>query len=254
MINKISGILIIFILGFSSIEAQEENTFLLGGDPTIVVYPTSTKVFPCKWRKKKTNPRIQSIHPDEIERTNEALTKALDKYPEHILHKYLQQVFVFRSMAFFGLEYGGTYHKKKVYITNNGVEKGYSNEYIEGTLHHEFSSILLKHNRKYFNKKAWHAANPADFEYGDGGLAALQTASASLKLDTSLFEKGFLNQYSMASVEEDFNCYMEYLFLSDDGFWAAWQHYEPIRKKTDVIISFLQQLDSQYNLEYFRKE
>jgi hypothetical protein len=157
-------------------------------------------------------------------------------------------------MSFFGLEYGGTYHKKKVYITNDGVEKGYSNEYIEGTFHHEFSSILLIRNRKYFDMKAWHAANPADFEYGDGGLAALQTANASLQLDTTLFDKGFLNLYSMASEEEDFNCYAEYLFLSDDGFWAAWEHHKSIRRKTEVIISFLEQLDPQYTLEYFKEE
>lgn len=256
MIRKIIGIYIIIMLGLSSVDAQEEHKFLPEKEAsnyiTLVEYPASTKVFPCKWRKKKTNATISPVSTDEIERSNEALLNALVKYPEYLLDEFLDGIYVFRTMSFFGLEYGGTYYKKNVFITNDGIDKGYTRAFIEGTFHHEFSSILLKRNRKFFDRQAWHEANPDDFKYGDGGIAALQTANASLKLDSTLFDMGFLNQYSLASEEEDFNCYAEYIFLSDAGFWMAWKNNEAVREKAAVIIAFFGRLDPQYTLEYFK--
>lgn len=153
---------------------------------------------------------------------------------------------------FFGLEYGGTYHKRSLYITDNGIEKGYTDAYIEGTIHHEFSSIILKRYSKLFDEDAWIAANPVGFTYGDGGVEALKTEFTSLKLDSSLYIKGFLNEYSLASIEEDFNCYAEFLFISDKEFWLAWRQSEAVRVKTEILIKLYQQIDPVFTLEYFR--
>jgi hypothetical protein len=113
--------------------------------------------------------------------------------------------------------------------------------------------VLLKRHSRYFDKKAWLAINVGGLEYGTGGLAALQTGNTSLELDSTLYVHGFLNKYSMASVEEDFNCYAEFLFLPDQGFWQAWEESDAVRKKTDIIIQFYHQLDPIFTLDYFRK-
>ena len=229
-----------------------QNNTLAGPAGTEVCYQIDKKIFPCKWRNNRTRPEFTSIDAEVIPGTQAILNKALDKYPENVLRKNLKRIYVLKTMFFFGLEYGGTYYKRNAYVTNNGIANGYSGPYIEGTFHHEFSSILLKRHKKDFEKKAWLAANPLDFSYGKGGVAALSTEKTSLRLDSALFADGFLNEYSLASVEEDFNCYAEFIFLGNAGFWDAWEGNDAIRRKTEILISFYQCIDPIFILEYFR--
>lgn len=235
---------------YLSLTAQ--NNTLAGPAGTEVCYQADQKIFPCKWRNNRTRPEFTSLDAEDIPGTHAILNTALDKYPENVLRKNLKRIYVLKTMFFFGLEYGGTYYKRNVYITNNGIENGYTGQYIEGTFHHEFSSVLLKRHKKYFEKGDWLAANPPDLTYGKGGVAALSTEKTSLRLDSALFADGFLNEYSLASVEEDFNCYAEFIFLGNAGFWNAWEGNEAIRKKTEIMISFYQRIDPVFTMEYFR--
>jgi len=251
VLKSIIAISLVIFTGCNYLSAQV-NTKVLGPADTEVVMEADVKVLPCRWQKKRFQAHITELKPDEKERSVHAITLALGKYPEGLVSDNLDKVFLFGTIRFHGLEYGGTYHKKKIYIANNGIEHGYTDTYIEGTFHHEFSSILLKTKTRYFNKEGWMMVNPEHFVYGDGGKAALQTASAILALDTTLFSSGFLNQYSLASLEEDFNCFAEFLFLTDEGFWKAYEQHDEIRMKTEIIISFFQSLDPIFTMEYFR--
>lgn len=250
MIGKtiLTGLILTLALTF----ANAQEVYTLGPAATKVIYPSDTRIFPCKWRKKKTAPAISEINLSEIYRTNQALEIGLNKYPVKILEKNLKKIYVVSTMRFFYLDYGGTYFRKNVYLTNNGIENGYTQAYIEGTFHHEFSSVLLKRYKRHFDDKAWHKANPNGFAYGKGGIEALKTENASVELDSNLFHLGFLSRYSLASFEEDFNCYSEYLFLSDHAFWKAWEEHEAIREKTNLVIAFLSSLNPVFNLGYFK--
>lgn len=242
--------LMVMIFLWPGLMAQEQK--LIGPASTLISFESDKQTLPCRWRRKKTHAIINPLQDAEKIRSIQVLSAALSKYPKDILENDLQKVFVFRSMSFHHLEYGGTYHKRKVYLTNDGKENGYTDDYIEGTFHHEFSSILLNRHGGSFDKKAWMDARPEAFKYGKGGRAALQTSNTSLELDSSLHKSGFLNQYSLASFEEDFNCYVEFLFVSDTKFWDSWEKHEPIRKKTELIIEFYHSLNEMYTLEYFR--
>jgi len=233
-----------------SLTAQDNS--LAGPAGTNVYYQVDKKIFPCKWRNNRIRPEYTPIDAKDIPGTQAILNTALDKYPENVLRKNLKRIYVLKTMFCFGLEYGGTYYKRNVYVTNNGLENGYTRQYIEGTFHHEFSSVLLKRQKKHFEKEAWLSANPPDFTYGSGGVAALRTEKTSLRLDSTLFVDGFLNEYSLASIEEDFNCYAEFIFLGDAAFWNAWEGNEAIRRKTEILISFYQRIDKVFTLEYFR--
>lgn len=247
-----SIILILFNL-LMVLPAQAQGSYKIGPADTRVEYSGSEKIFPCKWRNKKTKPVISPVDQGEVSRTNSALQKALDRYPAELLKKNLKRVYVVKTMSFFGLEYGGTYHKRKIYITSNGTRMGYSEAFLQGLFHHEFSSILLKRHTAYFDREGWHACNPADFEYGQGGKEALANAEAGIQADPGLFPMGFINQYAMASEEEDFNTYAQFLFRSDPVFWQAWEEHPAIRNKTRLLISFLHQLHPCFTLEYFRQ-
>jgi len=250
MFKKVSAFVISGMMMAASLQAQD---LTIGPAETEISYSADKKIFPCKWRKKKTKAIASPIIEQEKQRTNEILENAISKYPASLISKNLKTIHILRTLSFFNLEYGGTYYKRKLYVTNNGTENGYTENYIEGTFHHEFSSILLKRHKKYFDKEAWKEANPPEMKYGDGGLAALKTINISLELDSTLFMNGFLNQYSLASIEEDFNCFAEFLFISSPGFWDAWEKSDAIQRKTKIIIQFYKSIDPNFSLKYFRE-
>lgn len=249
--NYTFALLLLCLVAASGLMAQE--TFTAGPAGTKVSFESDKKIFPCKWRNNRVGPEAWPVEPAEAPRLERVISKALAKYPAKTLQRNLRKVYLVGRLRFFGLEYGGTYYKRKVYLTDNGVEYGYTDKYIEGTFHHEFSSVLLKRHKKKFDQAAWLAANPPGFAYGKGGVEALKTKSTSLKLDTSLFASGFLNEYSLASIEEDVNCFAEFLFLSDTVFWAAWEENEAVRRKTAILIAFYGSLDPAFSIEFFRK-
>ena len=245
-----AGIGIILLMSTTGILAQEIVKADHSG--TKICFVADKKIFPRSWRNDKTAPHARAIKQEAWPHLISIINIALNKYPEKVTRKNLKKVYILRTMMFFGLDFGGTYHKKKVYLTSNGIKHGYTDQYIKGTFHHEFSSVLLKRHRKYFDEDAWHAINPPDFSYGEGGVAALKASSTNLEFDTCLYQSGFLNEYSLASMEEDFNCYAQFLFLSTPEFWEAWETSEAVKRKTALLIAFYHRLDSVFTLEYFR--
>ncbi len=241
---------LIALMALQGLYAQD--AMQAGPANTRINYKGDAKMFPCKWRNNKIRPEFSLIPAEEIPRMQKILDVSLAKYPGKLLKKNLKGIYVLKTLFFFGLEYGGTYYRREVYLTNNGIENGYSDKFIEGTFHHEFSSVLIKRYIKHFDRHSWLNANPKDFAYGGGGVEALQNDATGLRLDSTLYHKGFLNEYSLASIEEDLNCYAEYIFLNDPGFWDAWESSEAIRTKTETLIRFYQQIDPIFTLEYFR--
>ncbi len=216
-------------------------------------FGSGKEIFPCRWRNNRIEPAATALDKSEYQRHITIAGRALSKYPEKLVRKNLRKIHFVKTLMFFGLEYGGTYFKRNVYISSNGVERGYTDQFVEGTFHHEFSSVLLKRKDRHFDRQAWEKANPEGFRYGEGGLEALRNNNTSLIPDTSLFGQGFLNEYSLASFEEDFNCFAEFLFMADEVFWQAWSNHEAIRQKTEILIRFYQKLDPVYTITYFRE-
>ena len=241
---------LILLLSSQAILAQSYTS--QGPANTRVYFNSDEKVFPRVWRNKKINPIATSVAMEKEARLNAITETALNKYSVKVLSKNLRRVYILRTMMFFGLEYGGTYHKRKVYITDNGVDRGYTDKYIEGTFHHEFSSIILKKYYNKFDEAAWFSANPKGFTYGDGGMEALKTEQSSLAIDSSLVKQGFLNEYSLASLEEDFNCFAEFIFIADEVFWYSYDISEAVRQKADILISFYHSIDPVFTLDYFK--
>ena len=241
-----------FILLMSTTVSLAQEIVKAEHSHTNICFAADKKIFPRSWRNDITAPHAKALNQEIRPHLISIINIALNKYPEKVTRKNLKTVYILRTMTFFGLDFGGTYHKKKVYLTSNGIKYGYTDQYIEGTFHHEFSSILLKRHSKHFDKDAWHAVNPPDFSYGDGGVAALKTSNTNLEFDSCLYQSGFLNEYSLASLEEDYNCYAEFLFLSTPEFWEAWELSPAVRRKTALLIEFYHRLDPVFTLEYFK--
>ncbi|MGE0001786.1 MAG: hypothetical protein AB7F50_06570 [Fimbriimonadaceae bacterium] len=227
-----------------------------GGPPALpeisILTEFDSATFPASWQGGEVRGAGVSLAPSEKDRSLGVLRKAFAKYPEGFLDRDLKRVFVLRRISFYGLDYGGTNSLDTVYVTNDGESNGYTDEFLEGAFHHEFSSILLRNHIGEFDLSAWRQANPPGFKYGNGGTEALRSGKASTKPSDETMAIGFVSQYSQASYEEDFNMVAESLFMGPKSFWSAVDRHPVLAKKVRLAISFYGKLDSTYTEAHFR--
>ena len=223
-----------------------------------VHYQTEPDMFPEHWNKPPATTEAESLMESEIERTSGILRKALDKYPDGFLERHLERIYALHALYFDGAEVGGSNSstRKSVYITNKGGHR-YSERYIEGAAHHEFSSILWKRfGKKKFDISSWRRINPPGFDYSDkytGGLNTAKEGKSSLRIDPTLFPEGFLCSYSKSAIVNDFNMLAQTMFDNDGTFWQDIESYERLKAKVDLVMDFYHSIDPRFTLEYFKK-
>lgn len=217
-----------------------------------IVFVTEDDMFPSSWVGGDVKARAESLDTEQTGRASRLVKDAIGAYPRSVITNNLKKVYVMKSIEFYGLQYGGTNSLDRVYLTAKPAEEGYTDSYIVGSFHHEFSSILLRKYSSDFDEKAWIDSNAPGFKYGNGGTAALKTGEASTKYDEGLAETGLLTQYSKASVEEDFNMMVEGLFSGDPEFWRLVDKYPRVAKKMRFAVSFYNKLDPVFNEKFFR--
>lgn len=241
-----------YILLPAALPAQVKDTTIQG---VKVVFNYSAENFPETWRVTPVNADGEEIATYEVDRSKLIMVKALSKYNNVLLEYNLKAVYFLKSMRFFNVGYGGTNSTDALYMTNNGQSLGYTDRYIEQTLHHEFSSILFRNYSQLLDTLAWKRANDPSFDYNDpeSGVGAIRTGRSSQAPDTVLAKYGFLTEYSMSSLENDINTLAQNLFLPDPGFWSIFDKYPKIKAKTQLLILFYNKLDEQYTERYFRR-
>lgn len=220
--------------------------------PVPVLTSVESGMFPQEWTNHEIAAKAESLGADQMERSVNLVREAMAPYPLSLLKKEVRKVYVLKTLKFYGLDYGGTNSSDTVYLTNQGPELGYTDAYVRGSFHHEFSSILLRNHPRFLDQAAWKATVPADFHYGAGGTEALRAGKASISEDPDLAKRGFLTQYSTASQEEDFNMLAEGLFSGEHRFWTLVDGHELLKEKVQVVISFYAKLDARFDEAFFR--
>lgn len=229
------------------------------GDTTIrgipVAFNCQSSIFPESWQATPISARAESISPKEIDRTQSIIDRALSKYPLSLLQENLAGVYCLGMMQFYDVGYGGTNSENAVYIANAGRFNGYTDQYIEQTFHHEFSSILLRNYPALLDTIAWKKINMNGFDYDDpeNGIGAIRDHRSSIVSDTFLCQKGFLTQYAMSSLENDFNTLSQNIFQPVSNFWWIADHYPRIGEKVKLLIGFYRQIDPVFTESYFRR-
>ena len=220
-----------------------------------VSFTYTKEIFPESWQPAPVNALGETIATSEILRSAAAALKALNKYPENVLTHNLKAVYFLKSMSFFGVGYGATNSNDVVYISSNGMAKGYTDFYLEKSFHHEFSSILFRNYPSVLDTVEWKKANGNGFDYNDpeNGVGAIRSKKSSEELDTALARIGMLTQYAMSSLENDVNTIAQNLFLPDNNFWDITDHYPLIRKKVKLLIAFYNKINPIFTEQYFRK-
>ncbi len=236
---------------FSISRSFAQNDTLIRG--VQVSFKAADKMFPRSWYKKKVGAGAESLPAEEAPAAKEILVRALDKYPVYLPSKYLDEIYVLKTMKFYGYPFGGTYTRRKVYITYDESNRTNTGQFIEELFHQEFSSILWRENHRKLNLAAWYECNVPGFRYGEGGTEAIANGIASMQTDSGYFNIGFLNRYAMTEVEQDINVIAQNLFAGGPEFWMIVDTNERIRAKTLLLIGFYHALDPVFTEEYFRK-
>lgn len=215
-------------------------------------FEVTDEMFPPSWQADDVRARAVRIDDSEIDRSLRLVDAAMAMYPADLLKENVEAVFFVKEMRFYWLKYGGTNSRDTIYIANRGAAKGFSDQYIVSTFHHEISSILARNHPQKFDKAAWSAANGEDFQYRSSGMQSLKDGTAETRYDEQFHPDGFLNQYATSSMEEDFNTFAEAIFTGDQGFWQIADTYPRVGRKALVILEFYRALDPGFTEEHFR--
>ncbi len=220
-----------------------------------ISFTYSRSIFPGSWQPAPINASGEQIDTKEIRRSLDIVIKAIQKYPVAALKNELTAVYFLKSLKFYDVGYGGTNSSDALFLTNNGVDMGFTDLYLEQTFHHEYSSILYRRHPQWLDARSWLAANAPGFDYNDpeNGVGAIRNNASSQELDSNFCKKGFLTQYSQSSLENDLNTFAQNLFSPSDGFWKLVDRYPKVRKKMKLLVQFYQQMDPVFTEEYFRK-
>jgi len=138
--------------------------------------------------------------------------------------------------------------RTRIYLANEGVAQGYTNTFIERAFHREFVGTLLSNYRCLFKENEWKRINPTGFQYGTGG-----DVTEKGQVSENLLEEGFLNDYAISSLENDFSELAAHLFTGGEEFWQTVDRYGKIRRKAMIAIDFYHALDPTFTEDYFRR-
>lgn len=214
--------------------------------PRLTIPVTATEgrsCFPADWLPAPVLANATLLDSAEFERSRNCIEIALNRYSTPVLADELKHIVMFQAIRFYGLKFGGTNSIDTVFLTNDGAAKGYTDRYITGAFHHEFSSILLRNHPDKFDQKAWDKAIPPNFQYRGNGTDAVREGTSNTSYDSSLYQQGFVSQYSQASMEEDFNMLAEGLLTGDPEMAEAARRSARIRAKLTVVVQFYKAID-----------
>lgn len=223
------------------------------GSPLLISAPPSTLSLPFTWYGPETLAKPVPLPRHEVSAAASALGRAMDRHEREILQSSIKLVCLYRGLAMNGVWLGGTcdISEGTIYLTCCTDEPGWE-ETLAMTFHHEAAHQILWRHKAHWAEEAWVKLNPPGFAYGEGGVQAIQAGRASLNASHKWLEKGFLNEYSTASAEEDFCCVCHELFLGHPEFWEALPHYPRLEAKAKLAITFFRHLHSGYSEERFR--
>lgn len=218
-------------------------------EPELIFDRAGAEIFPESWRNAKVNANAEPLDETGRQAAKAIVGRALAKYPPAVLSANLKELYAVGRLEYSGVATGGTNSRDAVYVVWNPK---FPADKIEGNIHAEFSSILLRNHAREFDQEAWLKLNPPGFAYRGTGVQAVRTRQASLRIDAVLNAEGFVNQYGQASMEEDFNSYAGRLWMGDAELWNAIEKYPKVKAKADLAMAFYQKLDGALTEQFFR--
>jgi len=162
------------------------------------------------------------------------IQKFLDAYPKETLTKNLDEIFLLSDFYCGGINYGGTCSYKSIYVE---VSEYTSEQWLIEALHHEFSSVLWRNNKRLLPKEKMMSISGAD-SYSDLVMFECYTTEDCRVENHKLLQQGFLFLYNKTNVENDINIYAEYLFTNRKHLMELAKKYPLVDRKVKLIKKF----------------
>lgn len=211
------------------------------------IYEVNDSFIEKSLKGENLNNSAKQISGYELSRYSVLLPLFFTKYPINIINKEIKTIKLASSLTLFGVSYGGTSIDSTLYLTSSGLNKGYTDLYIEELFHHEFSSILMRNH--HFPKTKFSNHNPSGFKYAqnvDDILRAI-THDTSTTGNDALYENGFLTKYSMSTLENDVNMYVEAIFTKPKDLRNLINNHPIIKKKYLIVKKFYLGVNSDFS-------
>lgn len=204
--------------------------------------------FPKAWRDKPGYVHGRQASLKQVLNALPVIQEFLAAYPSEIISGSLTDVFLLGRLEMMGHPIGGTYGPSWLYVM---VSPHLSEKTVLSTLHHEFSSILMR--KHPFPVKEWEQANEPGWKYAGGSRNMIEEIVSQGEdhqpLSADLFSRGFLTSYGQSCVEDDFNVYASWLFTRRQELNALAEQYPGIRKKRDLCVRFYQSLSPEFDFD-----
>jgi hypothetical protein len=215
----------------------------------VIKYDVNETVIPESLRNPPSNGTAETINKGKLCRYLDNIALELKKYPSDVINQNLSAIYLFNSLSFFGVDYGGTSIGDAIFLTAGSKNEGYSNDYFSSLLHHEISSVF--YGRYQFPTQAWSSINPDSFHYAESDIQVLQAIERGNKPSISerLYHDGFLDKYGQSTIENDFNLYAEMAFTQPQKLKSLAKKYPRIYKKAELIRSYYTGISKDFSLD-----
>lgn len=212
--------------------------------PVKIIYKITSDFYPTYWKNDPAiKPVAKPVDRKQLLRTIPLIQSFVKEYPEEVLKKNLHGLYICKTLQFYGKDFGGTNSANGVYICVRTPTEGYTNTYLLSSMHHEFSSILMRNYN--FPTKKWSALNPEDFKYANDAVGFLSKKNL-LVPQAKYHKEGFVCLYSQASMEEDFNTIADYLFNQRDALYKIASEYPRLKAKVLLSMEFYKTVDNRF--------
>lgn len=195
---------------------------------------------------------IQYIPPTttQFDRYVTLVNRALAKYPPALIRKHLKQIRVGGEYLEDGGIITGMYDRDRLFLFYNDKNGDNSDLYLEQTIHHEFSSILIKdYNFPAFD---WLKLNPSDFRYiiKPSEINAYMNSVESYNASEAQLKQGLVSCYGKANAENDINSYAELIFTKPETMKEYIRKYPRISRKYEMIKQFYLSISPRFNIVF----
>jgi hypothetical protein len=184
----------------------------------------------------------------------EAVKAALQMYPPDLIKKHVSAIFVTGPTEVYGAGGAGMRLNSWIYLsapTNRSEQLG-SQSYAM-VFHHELSSFFFYDDS--FPVAQWASVNEPDFKYLERRIDIIRAAAPENRRDPkeapSWYQAGFVHDYGMSSMENDFNTYAELAMAQPAELIQLAKQYPKIAQKTKIFVEFYSSLAPELR-EYFK--
>lgn len=193
-------------------------------------------------------PTAHTFHHMKMKRTNIhgaynallGIKEGLSKYPSELIKNNLSAVFISGEIKSNGIVAGGAVVGSWIYVAADQSNQLIPPQTYADTLHHEFSSILMREYR--FPTIRWVLANKPGFKYPEDRKTIIKAASPESRANPKdariWYDAGFVHDYGMSSIMNDFNTYAELAMGSPKKLKQLTFQFPRIRLKTSLLVEF----------------